>query len=267
MMIKTGVALLLLYAVVLLAVWLGQRQLIYVPNPARVRPADAGLPQAIEREFQTPDGERIVTWRIAARDSQPTLLYFHGNAGGLQNRAPRAARYAARGYGLLMMSYRGYSGSTGRPSEVRNVADAMLAYELLRSDGVAPRDIVLYGESLGSGVAVQIAAAQQVGAVILDAPYTSIVEMGVRRFPFLPVRALIADRYESVDHISRVKAPVMVLHGELDRVIPVAMGRALHAAANEPKRLILYPGGGHTDLDEHGAVEAVARFIGEARRH
>lgn len=265
-LIKAGTVLLAVYVLIVLAAWLGQRRLMYIPTTARIQPAAAGLASTTEIELVTPDGERVVAWRAAAKAGQPTLLYFHGNAGSLLNRAMRMRRYQDQGFGFLIMSYRGYSGSTGRPSEAANVADARLAYDRLIADGVAPADIVLYGESLGSGVAVQIAAEKSVGAMVLDAPYTSMVDMASRAYPFLPVRPLLADRYESARHIARASAPVLVLHGARDRVIPVAMGRQLYALAREPKRLTIFPEGGHSDLDDFGAVEKVAAFLAETRQ-
>jgi hypothetical protein len=252
-----------LYAVVVLAAWLGQRHLMYVPDRTRVAPAAIGLAGVSEIELATPDGAQLVAWRSAAAPGRPTLLYFHGNAGNLAGRADRLARYRRQGFGVLMMSWRGYSGGTGRPSEANNVADARLAYERLLAEGVPAQQIVLYGESLGSGVAVQLAAEREVGAVVLDAPYTSIVDVALRTYPYLPVRPLLADRYESNQFIGQVRAPVLILHGERDAVIPASMGRALFAAAPGPKQLMLFPDGGHVDLDEHGATEAVGRWIGE----
>lgn len=263
---KIGMTLLAAYAFIVLAAWLGQRRLMYLPSGPRVAPAAAGLPDVKEIEIATPDGARVVGWRLVAREGQPTLLYFHGNAGGLVNRALRARRYRDLGYGFLIMSYRGFSGSTGSPSEAANIADARLAYEKLIADGVKPADIVLYGESLGSGIAVQLAAEKPVGAVVLDAPYTSMIDMAAKAYPFLPVRPLLADRYESRRYITRVSAPVLILHGKRDRIIPVSMGEALHALAREPKRLVVFPEGGHVDLDDFGAVEAVRAFVAEMRK-
>ena len=127
-----------------------------------------------------------------AAPGQPTLLYFHGNGGALEVRAERIAKYLDRGRGLFMMSYRGYSGSTGSPSEAANVADAKLAYEALIEDGVSPDDIILYGELLGTGVAIEVAAEKKVAGVILDSPFTSIVERAAQLYPWLPVRPLAA---------------------------------------------------------------------------
>lgn len=261
MLAKAAVTIVALYVLLVFVAWLGQRRLIYVPNPTRYAPAAAGLAQADERELATPDGARLVTWRIGAKPGQPTILYFHGNGGGLVNRAARAARYAALGYGILMMSYRGYSGSTGSPSEAANLADAKLAYDTLIAEGIKSQDIVIYGESLGTGVAVQVAAENPALALILDAPYTSMADMAQRRFPILPVRPLLADRYESTRFIGQVRMPVLVLHGADDELIPVAMGRAIFALANEPKKLAIFEQGHHTDLDQHGAVEAVSGWI------
>src|SRR5262249_18322551 len=149
--------------------------------------------------------------------------YFHGNAGNLASRAERVRRFVARGYGVFLLSYRGYGGSTGGPRERAHIADAKLAYRTLRAAGVAARAIILYGESLGSGVAVQVAADDSVGGVVLDAPYTSIVDVAAGAYPFLPVRPFMLDRYETLRFLPRVTAPLLVLHGEDDEVIPVAM--------------------------------------------
>ncbi|MFM9943097.1 MAG: alpha/beta hydrolase [Hyphomicrobiaceae bacterium] len=261
MLYKMAGVVLALYALIVLAAWLGQRRLMYAPDPTRYAPASVGLTDVTERELLTPDGARLVLWHLPPRPDAPTLLYFHGNAGGLASRADRFKRYRATGFGLTMLSYRGYSGSTGQPTEANNLADAALVFDMLVKDGVAPADIVLYGESLGSGVAVQLAAARPAAGVILDAPYSSMLDMAARTYPFLPVRPLLADRYESIRHITRITAPILVLHGAEDELIPVAMGRALHAAASLPKELVIFPNGRHTDLDQHGAVETVVRWV------
>ena len=265
-LLKAAIILVSIYAVIVVAAWLGQRRLLYAPDPRRHAPNSIGLSGVAEQDIDTPDGHRLVVWRAAARKGYPTILYFHGNAGNVASRAGRFARYQALGYGIVMMSYRGYGGSTGSPSEKDNVADALQLHNRLIAEGIPARDIVIYGESLGSGVAVQVAAAQAVGAVVLDAPYTSILDVALRAYFYLPVRRLLIDRYESDRHIAKVQAPVLVLHGVRDRVIPVAMGRALFAKASEPKQLEIYPDGGHTDLDQHGAFTAVQRWLAEVRQ-
>ncbi len=238
---------------------------MYAPDPTRYRPEAVGLSGIREEDVAAPGGARLVVWHLRAAVGQPTILYFHGNAGGLATRADRFLRYGAKGIGLTMMSYRGYSGGHGQPSEAANVADAVLVYDRLVASGVAPKDVYLYGESLGSGVAVQLATQRPVAGVILDAPYSSMVAMAAHTYPFLPVRPLLVDRYESDRHIRNVKAPILVLHGAADELIPVSMGRALHEAAPNPKDIIVFPSGKHTDLDDHGAVEAVVNWISKHR--
>jgi uncharacterized protein len=247
-LLKLAAAVLCAYALVVFAAYFGQRRLMYFPDRARTPPSQAGLANVEERLLRTPDGVRIVAWYGKARPGQPTLLYFHGNGGGLADRAPRVERFMAEGWGIYMMAYRSYSGSSGNPSEAANVADARLAYGALVHEGVDPKSIILYGESLGSGVAARIATERPAAGLILDAPYTSVVELAAQVYPYLPVRLLLSDRYETDKVIKQVTIPVLVLHGELDRVIPVAMGRQLAGLANEPKRLATFRNGGHSDL-------------------
>jgi fermentation-respiration switch protein FrsA (DUF1100 family) len=249
------------YGAVAVAAFIAQRRLMYFPDATRVAPASFALTGVEERVLRTPDGEAVVAWYGPAAPGRPTLLYFHGNAGNLANRSERLRKYLARGIGVFIMSYRGYSGSTGTPSEPANVADAKLAYDALAAEGVAPEDIVLYGESLGSGVAVQVAAEKRVGGIILDAPYTSIVDVAAGAYPFFPVRPFLLDRYETLKHLPAVRASLLVIHGEEDGVIPVDMGRAVYTAANAPKQIVTFPGAGHSDHHIHGSTEEVFRWI------
>lgn len=238
------------YAVAAAVMYFAQRRFIYFPEPSRTPPQAVGLPDVAERIIATPDGEKLIAWYGKAKPGQPTLLYFHGNGGALEFRSASIRRYLNRGRGILMMSYRGYSGSTGSPSESANVADAKLAYDALLKEGVSPDDIILYGESLGTGVAVQVASEKRVAGVILDSPFTSIVELAAKFYPWLPVSLLLRDRYDSMRHIHEVHEPLFVVHGEADDVVPVGMGQRLFAAANEPKEIVTLPGVGHAVHDE-----------------
>jgi uncharacterized protein len=226
-----------------------QRRFMYFPEPGRTPPAAAGLSNVSEIIIPTPDGEKLVAWYGKAQPGEPTLLYLHGNGGSLALRSETMRKYLEHGRGMLMLAYRGYSGSTGSPSEAANVADAKLAYETLLKSGVGPDDIILYGESLGTGVAIQVAKEKRVEGLILDAPYTSIVEIASARFPWLPVGLLLKDRYESIKFIGDVHVPTFFLHGDADDIVPVEMGRRLFAAANEPKEIKIIPGGGHVIHD------------------
>lgn len=249
------------YAGVMAAMYVMQRNLIYVRDPVRTSPADAGLPDVTELIIATPDGENIVTWYGKAKPGQPTLLYFPGNGGALEVRRERIAKYLKRGRGVLIMSYRGYSGSTGNPSEAAIISDARLAYQALIDDGIKPDQIIVYGESLGAAVAVQVAAALPVRGVVLDSPFNSLVERARWAYPWLPIRLLLKDQFLSDVYIKRVYAPVFVLHGELDEVTPAAMGRALFDAANEPKEMKILADAGHNDHYLFGSFEAINAWI------
>ncbi len=265
--IKLALGAAAVYALVLVAAYLAQRKFMYFPDTARVQPAQVGLPDVHERVLKTPDGERIIAWHGKAKPGQPTLIYFHGNGGSLAIRAPRIARFMDEGWGVYMLTYRGYGGGSGTPSEVNNIADARLAYGALVLEGVAPGSIVAYGESLGSGIAVRIGIEREVAGVILDAPYTSIVDVAARAYPFLPLRAILTDRYETSRYIANLKVPLLILHGEQDGVVPVEMGRELVRLANEPKRLVVFPNGDHSNLyiDGNNAIEPVRRWIAELK--
>ncbi len=265
MMLAGAVVGLLLLALVAVVTPRLQRRLIYYPDASRVLPDGVGLVGVSEVRIEAPDGAVVLAWYAPAAPGQPTILYFHGNAGALVTRAERFRKYRALGRGMLMMTYRGFGGSTGVPSESANVSDAMRALDMLRDRGVSAADIVLYGESLGSGVAVQVAAAREVGGVVLDAPYTSMVDMAELVYPLLPARFVMTDRYETLRHVARVRAPVLIVHGEADEVIPVAMGRRVKQAAGGPAEIVTFPGAGHSNHHQFGSFEVVNRWIDQLR--
>lgn len=240
-----------------------QQRLLYFPDVRRTTPQDAGLEGVEERDVRAPDGSSILTWWAPAQPGQPTIVYFHGNAGAFANRSERVRKYVARGYGMVMMTYRGYGGRSGRPSEAANVADARALVDAVVASGVPLSKIVLYGESLGSGVAVQVAAGKDVAGVILDAPYTSIVDLATLHYPHLPARYLMTDRYDTLAYAAKVTAPVLVIHGEADDVIPVAMGRRVGAAVMGPARVVTFPGAGHSDHYLYGSYDAIFDWLSE----
>ena len=251
-----------LYVAVLVGIALGQHKLTYIPDRRRISPASLGLGHVEEHLVKAPDGAELVAWHGPAEPGKPTLLYFHGNGGGLIDRAPRFELYRKAGIGLFIMSYRSYSGSTGVPTEPDNIADAHRAWDYLVSLGVKPEDIVLYGESLGTGVAVQVATRRKPRALILEAPYSSLVDIGSWRFPYLPVRQLMKARYESTRYIDKVEAPLLIVHGEADGIVPIRFGRKLFAAAtSEPRRFVSYAGSGHMETYAHGALDEILQFL------
>jgi len=253
-------ALLVGYGAIATLAYFAQRSLMYFPERTRTAPAAAGLPQAAEMELATSDGERVIAWHVAPRGDQPVVLYFHGNGGALAWRAERFARIVADGTGLLALSYRGYGGSSGRPSEAGLLRDAEATYAYAAARYPAER-LVLYGESLGTGVAVALAAEHKVGKVILEAPFTSAVDIGAAAYPFLPVRLLMHDTFRSDERIGKLTAPVLVLHGARDTVVPIRSGERLYALISAPKKFVRFPEGAHGDLDNYGAQAAVRDFL------
>lgn len=250
----------LLYGGLVATLYLTQRSLMYFPDTAAVTPAQAGLPEAQQVALTAADGVRITAWHVAPKNGKPVIVYFHGNGGSLRSVAPRLRKLAGSGIGLLALEYRGYGGNAGTPSEAGLIADADAAYALAASH-YPTRQIVLWGQSLGSGVAVAIAAKHPVGRLILEAPFTSAAALASLHYRYIPVRLLIKDGFYSDARIGKVTAPLLILHGARDQVTPYAMGEALFKLANEPKHIVRFLDGGHDDLDANGALFAVAQFL------
>jgi len=241
--------------------YFAQRSLMYFPDRARTLPADAGLPEAKEEKLVTADGETIIVWHIPPRDeTKPVVVYFHGNGGALNLRARRFAALASQGIGVAGVSYRGYGGSSGSPSEAGLIADGVAAYEFAAKHYTAAR-VALWGESLGTGVAVAVASEAPVAKLVLETPFTSAAEVGASVYPFLPVRWLMKDQFRSDLRIQNVKAPVLILHGERDSVVPIRFGERLFGMIAGEKKFMRFPGGEHYDLDRHGGLKAAIEFL------
>ncbi len=238
-----------------------QQRLLYFPDTRRTTPAEADLPDVAEREIEMADGTHVLTWWGAAKPGHPTLLYFHGNGGSFVTRSERIRKYMAHGYGMVMMTYRGFGGSAGIPSETANISDALAVYDAVRASGVPATSIVIYGESLGTGVAIQVASHREVASVILDAPYTSIVDLAALHYPYLPARWLMTDRYETLRFAARVTAPVLIVHGDADDVIPVEMSRRVADALKGPVKVATFPGAGHSDHYLFGSYETIYTWL------
>ena len=264
-MIKIALALAALYALICIGAYFGNRVLMYLPDPSRVTPAEAGLEGVEEVELTTDDGVKLVAWHAPARAGKNTILYFHGNAANAANRARKIDMMREDGSGVFYLNNRSYGGSGGYPTEANNVADAIAAYDHLIARGVSPERIVAFGESLGSGQAVRLAGERPVAAVVLEAPLTSTIDVARPTYFWLPLRYLIADSYDNARNIGAVTAPLLILHGARDSVIPVEMGKSLYAAANEPKRIEILPDAGHNDMIDHGAWDKVREFLASLR--
>lgn len=245
--------------------YLAQRALMYFPYSVRIAPADAGFPQASEVELKAADNVRVLAWTVPPKPGKPVVLYFHGNGGSLAHRVARFSRLIEDGTGLVALSYRGYGGSEGKPSEEGLIADARAAHDFARSH-YPDAKVVLWGESLGSGVAVALAAERDVAAVVLEAPFTSAADVAFAAYPFLPVSLLMKDQFRSDARIGKVTAPVLIMHGLRDRVVPFRLGEQLFAIANEPKEFVRFADGDHEDLDRYDHLAAARKFLAQHLR-
>jgi len=238
-----------------------QREMLFpIPPVGRMAPAAVGLPEAEEHVLTTADGENVIVWHVPAKPGRPVVVFFHGNGDFLAGRVGRFKAVTADGTGLVALSFRGYAGSSGAPSERGLLLDGAAAYAFTAARYEASR-IVIWGFSLGSGVAVAIASEHAIGKLILEAPYTSTVDVAASIFPFVPVRLLMRDPFHSDQRIARVTAPLLIVHGSKDPAIPVRFGERLFALAHEPKKFMPIPGGGHENLDDFGAIEMARQFI------
>lgn len=257
---------LLLYVAIVAALYAFQRALLYpAPQTVRTSPAAAGFAEAEEAVVTTRDGEKVILWHVPPKSGRPVVIFFHGNGEVLAWRVPRFRAITANGTGLVALSFRGYGGSSGRPSEQGLLDDGAAAYDYAAARHPAER-IVPWGYSLGSGVAVVVATTRPVGGLILEAPYTSVTDLAASAFPLVPVRWLLRDRFHSDERISGLTAPLLVMHGEKDTVIAAAFGRRLYALAPGRKRFVAFEDGTHIDLDERGAVAVAQTFLDEIRK-
>lgn len=257
-LILTAVILFLLWSAAVVALFVFRHSLIY---PFREWPrADqvVGVPGATVETVTAPDGVPVTLWVVPARSDRPVILYFGGNAGSLPSVAPRLAEFALMGFGIVAMNYRGSGNAPGEPSQKALTADALAVYDAHFAD--APP--VVYGTSLGAALAVQVAAKREVAALVLETPFARLCETAQYHYPIIPACWVLMDeRWESIRAIGAIDAPLLVLHGDADRVIPHAHGVKLFEAAPEPKQMITYPGGDHNDLRLHGAGADTIRFL------
>jgi uncharacterized protein len=235
-----------------------QRDYVFKPSGTLAAAIDEGLTGVEVVKLKTADGTTLTGWFQPAHPGKPTLLYFHGNAGNISERSKRFEQIVDSGFGFLAMSYRGYAGSDGGPSESALVSDGLEIFDWLavRSDM-----IVVHGESLGTGVAIEVAAKRQARALVLEAPFTAALDIAAATYPWVPVSLLMRDPFLSREHILDVEEPVLVIHGTADQVIPVEQGRRLFEVAHQPKSLAIIDGATHSDLWDRGLWPIVVEFL------
>ncbi|WP_347331426.1 alpha/beta hydrolase [Marinimicrobium locisalis] len=254
------------YLGLLVLTWLLQGCMIHFPAQAMVAtPTDVGL-EYEELSLKTADGERLHAWFLPARDERGVLLFFHGNAGNISHRLESLRIFHKLGLEVLILDYRGYGRSSGRPSEEGLYRDAEAAYDYLtREQGVSPERLVVFGRSLGAAVAANLASEHPVGGVILESGFISVPELGAELYPFLPVRLLARYRYDTREALQKVNAPVLVVHSRDDDIIPFSHGRALFEAAPEPRQFLELEGDHNTGFlqSRERYVRGLEQFLGE----
>lgn len=260
---KTAAVIAAVYVGIVALLYAFQRDFMYFPDqirrvPPSYYPMLAGVQEV---ELKTSDGLKVFAWYAPPAEGRPMVVLFHGNGGSLRSQRYRLAYFRQANMGALSLAYRGYAGSDGAPSEEGLYEDARAALGWLKGQGIADDRIVLYGQSLGSGVATKMAVERKIALLILEAPYTSTVDVAAWRFPIVPVHWLMSDRYDSLSRIRSVQAPVLVMHGDSDYVVPQRFGRRLYAAANEPKEGFWPLGIGHNDIFDNGGFATARVFI------
>lgn len=237
----------------ILFLWLGQRHLLYLPS-SDLQPLDAvGLNGVRRLEARTADGLTLGAWFVPAIPPGPsaaTIVVFNGNAGNRSHRTPLAQRFRRAGHSTVLADYRGYGGNPGSPSESGLLEDARAVVNaVIDAEHVDASRLVYFGESLGTGVAVQLAIERPPAALVLRSPFTSIADVAAHHYWFLPVRQLLWDRFDSLSRVGQVRCPLLVVAGDRDSVVPFALSQRLFEAANEPKRFVRVPGADHNDFD------------------
>jgi len=234
------------------ALFLFQRNQQYFPDGSIEIPRYLAARGVSLVEIEVEDGERLSAWYRPADKGMPTLLYFPGNGGSVADSHERFEEVLDSGFGFLALSYRGYPGSTGSPTEAGLFLDGITSYDWLIANGVPADRIVLYGWSLGSGVASKVASLRQAGALVLEAPFLSAESIARQRFPIFPIGFLMKDRYRTDRLLSQITQPLVVLHGTHDLTIPIDHGREIIRRYAGPKTLLEFPGGSHADLWDRG---------------
>ena len=250
---------LVMYIALVLMLYIMQRELIYIPSQVRPLPENFGL-ETFDAQIVEIDSEQEISlyswWVEPAKPNKSTILYFSGNAGHIGYRSQKVIHYIQQGYGLLMVSYRYNAGIGGDPSEKNIMTDAQAAYDYLMSNNIPKENIIIYGESLGTGVAAKLAATNETGALILEAPYTSLYELAYTHYPMVPFpKLLVKDKFDTDSIISQIKSPIFIMHGTNDRVIPYHHSEKL--VKKIKTNYILYPleNYGHSGLYSNSGIE------------
>jgi fermentation-respiration switch protein FrsA (DUF1100 family) len=255
------VGILLAYTAINGYLYFFQRKILYLPAFSLAQPHHYGLQRTEEVKLHTQDGLELTAWLMKPKRSKYYMIYLQGNAGNMGDRIEKLEEFSKTGWNILAVNYRGYGSNPGTPSEEGLYLDARAAIAYLQDQGVKLDNIILYGESLGSGVAIQMATEYKFKSIILEAPYTSIVNRAKELYPYIPISLLIKDRFESINKISKTSSPLLMFHGYRDEVMPIHHGRRLLMEANDPKQAHFFDHVGHTDFDLKLLTQYMKEFV------
>jgi len=256
-----------IYILMVVLVYAFQDRLQYYPDPRAYTLKEVGAKDYVDFPVTAPDGLPLKGWYAPRQGKKPVLVVFHGNASTYHWRAADFEKINAYGYGVLLVGYRGYGGNPGKPSE-KDFYDDGQAYlqALKKSESLYDRDLVLYGESLGTGVAIEMARRfPKIRAIILENPYTSMVALARHHYPFMPfANRFVKNRYDNIAKITELgRIPKLFLIAGADTIVPPAFGEALFQAAALPKKLKTYENAGHIDIRQQGGLEDTRAFLGQ----
>jgi len=266
MIIKTIIITTTVYVIFTGLLYSFQRKITFHPSAERPSLHAVDIPQFKQFRVKTSDGLENLAWYAEPQNNLPTIIYFQGNAGNIADRAYKARMFIEEGFGFLFVGYRGYNGDQGQPTEQGLYQDALAALSFLRQKNIKSADWIFYGESLGTGVAVEMAKIQAqsntpVKALILEAPYTSLIDVANNRYPIVPANLLLKDRFENNLKIKSISTSLFIIHGDQDKVIKQQFGKKLYEQANQPKSAFWVDGGAHSDLYQFSIYNKIADFI------
>ena len=249
------------YFFVLISTYIFQRNLLYHPTENNYS-GDQILVDVEKVKIKTKDNINLLSW-YHKKDliNYRTILFLHGNAGSLENRIHKINHFKDINVNFLIIAWRGFSGNRGKPTEKGLYEDARSAVRWLKSQGVEENNIIIYGESLGTGVATEIAQNKNFAGIILESPFTSMIDAGKDKYPYLPVSLLLKDKYESNKKIKNIKSPILIMHGKVDNIVPFSMGEKMYKLANDPKYYYFSEYDDHMMEYNENLLKALKNFI------
>ena len=257
-------ALIFFYILLIIVLFFFQRNLLYHPSVDNYLKDNSDTePSEIEKvKVTTEDKIDLIGW-FYNKDIEKfkTIVFFHGNAGSLQNRTYKLNHFKDLDVNFLIIAWRGFSGNKGKPNEIGLYEDARSAINWLNMKGIQDKNIILYGESLGTAVALEIAQNKKYAGIILESPFTSMVNIGKKHYPFFPVSFLLKDKYESYKKINKISVPVLIMHGKVDKIVPYDMGKKMFELANDPKFFYSQEYGDHMIEYDEKLLLALKQFI------